>query len=79
VPPAPGCFIFAAGFTKALDLSWQRRQAWKVGVVRYRAPGGVDRPIRRGPQEVLPPGEEPTERIADLVAKVRSRELDENA
>ena len=35
-----GEFIFAAGFTKAFDLWWRRRQAWKVGVVRFGAPGG---------------------------------------
>ena len=53
-----GASIFAAGLTKALDLWWRRRQAWKVGVVRYSG-------SRWGPtgrfvvayQEVLPPGE----------------------
>lgn len=75
-----GEFILAAVLTRTLDLWWRRRRAWKVGVVRFKnSQWGPSSRFVVVYKQVLPPGVEPTVRIADLVSEVRAGYFDETA
>jgi hypothetical protein len=61
-------------FALTVGLLWaakqERRSQWKVGVVRFRKDWRGR--VRLVHKETLPVGEAPQERIADLVAEVKS-------
>ncbi len=54
---------------------WNRQTTWKVGVLRYPDTAWGGR-LRIAHKELLPPGEQPAARIAELVNQVHQGRFD---
>jgi hypothetical protein len=70
-----GAIILSLLLGWALEAWWERQTTWKVGVLRYKDSllGGRIKILLK---EVLPSGEQPGPRIAELAEKVRSGAFD---